>query len=531
MRNRSLLLGVALALTAPLMGAVPAQAIVGGTESTQPYSFMVSLQYDPPRPDGHRCGAVLIAPQWAVTAGHCAKAPTGGTAGVPRGWKVRVGSLDTTSGGEVAEIDKFYRRHNTYDPPGEDIAVLHLRNPVRAQPVRLAETTPADGTPVRILGWGATSASCGDFNDPNCFPSKLREADTEVVPLKQCWDDDGHTLPLCVGRADPPVGPGTTDSGGPALVRVGDEWVLAGTVIGPGNRGANFPDMYTDVAKNAGWINGIVTGTDVPPFDPVPNVEGTAKVGECQGSVVRAATARPEDPALALTNGHCVPSGRPAPGTALVDQPADLEHPVTIADPAGYPQTTTRATRLVYATMTGTDIALYRLDKTYAQLAAEGAKVFQLSTTPMRIGDQLFMAYESSRPQCTVEAVVPHLREDGYQQDDAVRYGPSDTCVSKPGYSGTALLAPDGNTVMGINNTHNRDGEQCTNNNPCEVGQDGAVTAVKGRSYGQQVYQITACLAADSRLDLNRPGCALTGATPPATSATPPPSTTTTGTR
>jgi hypothetical protein len=142
----------------------------------------------------------------------------------------------------------------------------------------------------------------------------------------------------------------------------------------------------------------------------------------------------------------------------------------------------------------------------------------------MRVGDQLFMAYESSRPQCTVEAVLTHLREDGYQQDDAVRYAPSDTCTSKPGYSGTALLASDGNTVMGINNTHNRDGEQCTNNNPCEVGQDGAVTAVKGRSYGQQVYQIAACLAAGSRLDLSRPGCALTGATPP-------PSTTTTGTR
>ncbi|MFD2417262.1 S1 family peptidase [Amycolatopsis pigmentata] len=525
-RFRSLALLGGLALATTMAGAVPASAIVGGTESTQPYSFMVSLSYDSPRPDGHRCGAVLIAPQWVVTAGHCANTPTGVTAGVPRGWKVRVGSLDITSGGEVAEVDKFYRRHNSYNPPGEDIAVLHLRNPVRAKPVRMARTTPADGTPVRILGWGATSASCGDFKDSTCFPSKLREADTEVVPLKQCWDADNHTSPLCVGRADPPVGPGTTDSGGPALVRVGGDWELAGTVIGPGIRGADFPDMYTDVAKNAGWINGIVTGTDVPPFDPIPNVEGTAKVGDCQGSVVRPATARPEDPALALTNGHCVPSGRPAIGTALVDQPADLDRPVTIDDPAGYPQTTARATRLVYATMTGTDIALYRLDKTYAQLDAQGAKVFQLTTTPMRAGDQLLMAYESSRPQCTVDAVVPHLREAGYQQDNAVRYAPSDTCVSKPGYSGTALLTPDGNTVMGINNTHNRDGEQCTDNNPCEVGQDGTVTVLKGRSYGQQVYQITACLADGSRLDLSRPGCALTGAP-----TTPSPSTVRTGTR
>ncbi|QDQ09598.1 trypsin-like serine protease [Streptomyces spectabilis] len=468
----------------------------------------------PPRPDGHRCGAVLIAPQWAVTAGHCANTPAGATAGVPRGWKVRVGSLNTTSGGEVAEIDRFYRRHNTYDPPGEDIAVLHLRKPVRAKPVRLAGTTPAVGTPVRILGWGETSDSCGGFDDPRCFPSKLREADTEVVPLEECWDDLGDTSPLCVGRANPAVGPGMTDSGGPALVRSGDEWVLAGTVIGPGIRGANLPTMYTDVSKNADWISGIVTGTKVPPLTPVPNVEGVAAVGDCMGSVVRTATSRPNDPALALTNGHCVPSGRPAPGAAVVDQPADLEGPVTINDPAGYTRTSARATRLVYATMTGTDIALYRLDKTYAQLAAEGAKVFRLSTTPMRKGDRLLMAHRSSRPLCTVEAAVRHLREDGYQQDGSVRYASSNTCVSRPGYSGTALLAADGNTVVGINNTHNRDGEQCTNNNPCEVGRGGSVTAVKGRSYGQQVHKIAACLTKGSRSNLSRPGCALTGATP-----------------
>ncbi|WP_433870805.1 trypsin-like serine protease [Saccharopolyspora sp. CA-218241] len=511
-RSSALLAGLALLMT--MASAAPASAIIGGTEATQPYPFMASLQYDSPRPDGHRCGAVLIDPEWVVTAGHCANTPTGATAGVPRDWQVRVGSPDVASGGEVAEVDRFYRRHNTYNPAGEDIALLHLSEPVQAEPVRLAGTTPAVGTPVRLLGWGATSRDCfGDFTDPTCFPSELREADTEIVPLGQCLDDDGSTMPLCVGRADPPVGAANMDSGGPALVRDGDGWALAGTVIGPGIRGADLPVMYTDVSKNADWIGGIVNGTDVPPLSPIPNVEGAATVGNCHGSVVRTDTARPEDPALALTNGHCLPSGRPTPGTAVVDQPADLADPVTINDSAGYPLTSARATRLEYATMTGTDIALYRLDKTYGQLAAEGAKVFELSSTPMRGGDQFLLGTRSSRPECAVEAVVPHLREAGFQQDDAVRYAPSDTCGSRPGYSGAALLSPDGNAVVGINNTSNRDGERCTEGNPCEVAQDGTATAVRGRSYGQQVHRITACLTEGSRVDLSRTGCTLTGAT------------------
>ncbi len=60
---------------------------------------------------------------------------------------------------------------------------------------------------------------------------------------------------------------------------------------------------------------------------------------------------------------------------------------------------------------------------------------------------------------------------------------------------------------MGVNNTHNDDGEKCTEGNPCEVGPRGTITVLKGRSYGQQVHQIAGCLSSGSRLDLNRPRC------------------------
>jgi hypothetical protein len=230
------------------------------------------------------------------------------------------------------------------------------------------------------------------------------------------------------------------------------------------------------------------------------------------GSVVRTATAAPDDPALLLTNGHCVEGQLPEPGSALVDRPSDRK--VGISDAEGYDQATAHANRLVYATMTGTDVALYRLDKTYAQLAAEGAKVFQLTTDRMRTGDRVKMMAGARPRNCAVDAVLAHLREGGYQLDNSIRYAISPDCDVFPGMSGSALLAPDGTTVVGVHNTTNRDGEQCTTDNPCEVGPDGTETAVKGRSYGQQVDMIAACLTTGSTLNLSHHGCRLT---PPAT--------------
>jgi hypothetical protein len=63
--------------------------------------------------------------------------------------------------------------------------------------------------------------------------------------------------------------------------------------------------------------------------------------------------------------------------------------------------------------------------------------------------------------------------------------------------------------VIGVNNTSNTDGGQCTLNNPCEMDRDGVITVHKGIAYGTQTYWLTTCVDPGNKLDLARPGCLL----------------------
>ena len=217
----------------------------------------------------------------------------------------------------------------------------------------------------------------------------------------------------------------------------------------------------------------------------MPNLEGAASLGGmCSASVVQSGHSRNSDPALLLTNGHCVPE-RPAPGQTLRDVPTDL--PVTIGDRQGYLQAKARTTKLVYATMTGTDTAVYRLDQTYGQLRAAGVKIFKLADRPAEPGaeDRHHLRGQRQPLQVHRRGRCPAPAEEGYTQDDAYRYDPA--CAPSHGGSGSPLVLRDGITVVGVHSTGNDDGEQCTANNPCEVAADGTVTVHQGRRYGQQV--------------------------------------------
>ncbi|MGW4485045.1 trypsin-like serine protease [Amycolatopsis sp. NPDC004368] len=486
---------VVAALSVTALGVAPATAIVGGAPAPRAYPFTGSLNRpaDSPRPDGHVCGVTLVAPQWVVTASHCARNDLETQVGYPHDWSVRLGSVSASSGGEVIPVEKFVRRSNGILPNifGKDIALLKLARPSKATPIKIASQVPAPGTGARIMGWGVTC----DQAAPQCYPDHLREADTTVQPSSTC---PVSLSDLCIGALDGKIAPTNMDSGGPALVKEGGRWTLAGVVSGGDGPS---PGIYTNVPAYADWVRETIT-------ERHPTLEGAVNLGSCAGSLVRKAGARPDDPGLLLTNGHCIAGDHPAVGSAVTDRAEARD--VAVLTAAGTVKTSLHTTKLLYATMTGTDIALYQVDKTYAQLAVAGAKVFELATHEPQQADQIDVLSGTHRKawSCAVANIIPELREGGYTQQHAIQY--NEACLPSSGDSGSPVLDPHTGQVVGIHNTSNDLGGVCTASNPCEVDDRGVVTVHMGRAYGQQTAGIPACLTAGSTVDLSLAGCGLT---------------------
>jgi hypothetical protein len=518
-----------LALVAFGALAPSADAIVGGRTATSIAPSDGSFaRIDSPRRSGHVCGATLIAPRWAITAGHCTgqvdtKTSLGGRgetkialSGSPVGWTVRFGSRRNDAGGRVVEVKRFVRASRTIAPEG-DFALLELRRAVPATPAKLATRHPTAGVTALIQGWGyTTKGGLRDYERPRSYPKVLRSAVTEVAPLKRCGLK-ARRRALCIG-VDERTGPDNMDSGGPVFVdERGHGRVLAGTVNGGNYVGGYRPAIYTDLSAHGSWIRAYTSGRrkiTTEPRPTSPGIAGTAAIvpGGCSASVVRVAASRPSDPAMLLTNGHCI-APRPPVGATLVDRPASDR--VTLNGPTSNVVATATATRLLYATMTGTDVALYRLRETYAELADLGAPARELATQGPAPGTAL--ALQSGALQntysCRVEALVPAVREAGYTQRDVIRYADDTSCAPVGGTSGSQLIDTRTGQIVAVHNSHvTGDGKPCTEGEPCEVAADGATSSVKGRSYGQQTAGLAACLGAGSTLDLRRPGCAVAAA-------------------
>ncbi|SFP54838.1 V8-like Glu-specific endopeptidase [Amycolatopsis arida] len=241
---------------------------------------------------------------------------------------------------------------------------------------------------------------------------------------------------------------------------------------------------------------------------PGANFAGTVALSNCSGAVVRLAEAAADAPALVLTNGHCLEGGFPEPGEVVVDRPA--RRTFTLLSGDGTTLGTLHSRKVVYATMTGTDVALYQLDTSYADIRREhGVAALRLSAARPAAGTDITVVsgYWKRTYTCAVDGFVHELHEDRWVWLDSVRYTPE--CRTTGGTSGSPIVERRTGKVVGVNNTGNESGQRCTLNNPCEVAEDGTVTVRKGINYGQQTYRVAGCVTEHSEVDLGRADCHL----------------------
>jgi hypothetical protein len=93
---------------------------------------------------------------------------------------------------------------------------------------------------------------------------------------------------------------------------------------------------------------------------------GIAALGNCSASLVRYAESVGTDKALVLTNGHCYEGGFLQPGQVLVNRPSSRS--ITLLRPDSSRAGTVRASRILFGTMTKTDMIVYEVNETYASI-------------------------------------------------------------------------------------------------------------------------------------------------------------------
>jgi len=237
--------------------------------------------------------------------------------------------------------------------------------------------------------------------------------------------------------------------------------------------------------------------------------EGIIALSNCSGSLVRFVDARETDLSMVLTNGHCLEGGFLQPGEIVVDQKASRS--ITILNKNANSLGRVGATKILYGTMTKTDMALYQLEKTYEQITT-AFNVHPLTLAAdyaeKKTDIEILSGYWKRGYSCQHDGLVHQIKEGDWVWEDSIRYS-QPGCETIPGTSGSPILEKGTKVVIGVNNTGNESGEKCTENNPCEIDPNGQVTYKKGLNYGQQTAWIYDCMTADHRIDLTLPNCRL----------------------
>ncbi|KPA18406.1 coagulation factor VII [Candidatus Magnetomorum sp. HK-1] len=244
---------------------VPEKRIVGGTEvkrSFWPWMATLVERNVSPLSDAHFCGAMLIHPQWVLTAGHCVEST------LPHNFDVMLNMHDlTTDMGDIYPVRQVII-HPKFDNVSldNDIALIQLKNAANypvIHPMLTHKIFP--GTSAIIIGWGK-------LNEHGPFSTKLQQVNVPIISNDVClnaFEKDPSDVvitsnQICAGEPDGGKDACRGDSGGPLIIRDIDNWVLAGIVSwGRGCARPGYYGIYTRVSMYIDFIEKYVPSVTI----------------------------------------------------------------------------------------------------------------------------------------------------------------------------------------------------------------------------------------------------------------------------
>uniref|UniRef100_A0A8D0EXF7 Peptidase S1 domain-containing protein n=1 Tax=Strix occidentalis caurina TaxID=311401 RepID=A0A8D0EXF7_STROC len=222
-------------------GALAFSKIVGGSTAARgEWPWQVSLWL---RRKEHKCGAVLIADRWLLSAAHCFDIMWVAFLGTPF-----LSGID----GKMEKIFRIYKHpfYNVYSLD-YDVALLELSTPVKfsntIKPICLPDNSHIfhEGARCFITGW-VTLASSG------LMSKHLQKAAVNMIGDQACkkfYPVQISSRMVCAGFPQGTVDSCSGDAGGPlACKEPSGKWFLAGiTSWGYGCARPYFPGVYTKV--------------------------------------------------------------------------------------------------------------------------------------------------------------------------------------------------------------------------------------------------------------------------------------------